>query len=112
MRRGDIYFAKLNPTIGSEINKTRPVLIISNDANNKFADTVTVVPITSNVKKIFPFEVLLHPEASGLEKSSKTQCHQIRTISKLRISGNVVGCLDDEVMNDVNRALMLHLDLS
>lgn len=56
--------------------------------------------------------MLLHPEASGLEKSSKAQCHQIRTISKLRISGNVVGCIDDEVMNDVNRALMLHLDLS
>ena len=83
MKRGDIYFANVDPARGADTKKTRPVLIISNDANNKMAATVTVIPITSNTKRVYPFEVLLKPNTSGLSKTSKAQCHQIRTISKL-----------------------------
>ena len=57
MKRGEIYFANLNPTVGSEIAKRRPVLIVSNNANNRAANTVTILPITSNVSRIYPFEV-------------------------------------------------------
>lgn len=85
MKRGDIYIANLDPTIGSEIRKKRPVVIVSNNANNKVASTVTIAPITSNTTKVFPFEVLLEMKHSGLSKLSKVQCHQVRTISKLRI---------------------------
>ena len=69
MKRGEIYFANLDPTIGSEIKKKRPVLIVSNNANNKMASTITVVPITSNINKIYPFEVLLETKNSGLSKA-------------------------------------------
>lgn len=111
MNRGEIYFADLNPTIGSEVNKTRPVLVISNDANNKAADTITVIPITSNTNKVFPFEVLLDPKHTGLPKQSKVQCHQIRTVSRLRMRGNVVGFVKKEVMEKIEYAIKLHLDL-
>lgn len=111
MKRGDIYFANLDPTIGSEIRKKRPVIIVSNDANNKAASTVTVVPVTSNVTKVYPFEVLLEVKNSGLLKSSKAQCHQVRTISKLRIQSDRVGVIDKKIMIKVEDALRLHLDL-
>lgn len=59
MKRGDIFYANLSPTIGSKIAKRRPVLIISNDINNRAATTLTILPLTSNVSKIYPFEVLV-----------------------------------------------------
>jgi mRNA interferase MazF len=112
MRRGDIYFVNLDPTIGSEIRKKRPVLVVSNNANNKMASTVTVVPITSNTAKVYPFEVLLEMKDSGLSKKSKAQCHQVRTISKLRIQELNAGHATDEVMTRIEAALKLHLDLT
>ena len=111
MKRGEIYFANLNPTVGSEIRKIRPVLIVSNNANNNVADTVTVIPITSNTTKVFPFEVLLKTNRTGLEKLSKAQCHQIRTISKLRINGNMLGIVSDEIMEKIEYGIKLHLGL-
>lgn len=111
MKRGEIYFANLNPTIGAETKKTRPVLVVSNNANNNVADTVTVIPITSNTKKVFPFEVLFEPKYTGLPKQSKAQCHQIRTISKLRINGNMIGVVKEEIMEKIEYAIKLHLDL-
>ena len=59
MRKGEIYWADLDPTVGSEIAKKRPVLIISNNINNRFGSTVTIIPITSSTDKVYPFEVLL-----------------------------------------------------
>ena len=73
MRRGDIVYADLSPTVGSEINKRRPLLIVSNDANNRAASTVTVLPITSGIARVYPFEVALSPADSGLPKESKVQ---------------------------------------
>jgi mRNA interferase MazF len=112
MKRGEIYFANLDPTIGAETQKKRPILIVSNNANNNVAATITVVPITSNIKKIYPFEVLLKSIETGLTKNSKAQCHQIRTISKLRISKSTpVGIVTDKSMIKINDAIRLHLDL-
>jgi mRNA interferase MazF len=59
MKRGDIYYANLSPALGSEMDKRCPVLIVSNDANNRAASTVTILPLTSNVSRVYPFEVLL-----------------------------------------------------
>jgi mRNA interferase MazF len=111
MKRGEIYYANLSPTVGSEIDKRRPVLVVSNDANNRAANTVTILPITSNVTRVYPFEVLLNPEDSGLPKPSKVQAQQVRTISKQRISSDAVGSLSEEIMQLVNAALKLHLDV-
>ncbi|AMW28916.1 MULTISPECIES: type II toxin-antitoxin system PemK/MazF family toxin [Oscillatoriales] len=111
MKRGEIYYANLSPAVGSEMDKRRPVLIVSNDANNRAADTVTILPITSNVTRVYPFEVLINPEDSGLSKPSKVQAQQVRTISKQRIGGDTVGFLSQEVMEIVETALKLHLKL-
>lgn len=111
MKRGDIYFANLDSTVGAEIKKKRPVIIISNNANNKMASTVTVAPITSNTTKVYPFEVLLEMKHSGLSKHSKVQCHRIRTISKLRIQEPKAGRATDDIMTRIDAALKLHLDL-
>ncbi len=111
MKRGDIYFADLNPVVGSEIAKQRPVLIVSNNANNRAASTVTVVPLTSQVSRVYPFEVLLTTADSGLPKTSKAQMQQIRTISKQRMVGGRVGHLEPGPMQAVDAALKLHLNL-
>jgi mRNA interferase MazF len=73
-----------------------------------FRDTI---PITSNITRVYPFEVLLNPEDSGLSKSSKIQHQQIRTISKQRISGDTIGNLSRELIELVNAAIKLHLNL-
>ncbi|MFA5960623.1 MAG: type II toxin-antitoxin system PemK/MazF family toxin [Tatlockia sp.] len=113
MKRGEIYFADLDPTVGDEIKKIRPVLIISNNANNNVANTITIIPITSNVNKVYPFEVLLNMNESGLAKTSKAQCHQIRTISKNRISNKKVqGVVGNSILTRITSALKLHLDLN
>ncbi|MGH7999908.1 MAG: type II toxin-antitoxin system PemK/MazF family toxin [Brasilonema sp.] len=111
MKRGDIYYANLSPAVGSEMDKRRPVLIVSNDANNRAATTMTILPITSNVTRVYPFEVLLNPEDSGLTKPSKVQAQQVRTISKQRIIAEVVGSLNEEMMVLIDAALKLHLGL-
>lgn len=111
MKRGDILYADLSPTVGSEINKRRPVLVVSNDASNRAASTVTVLPITSNVSRIYPFEVALSSADSGLPRDSKVQAQQIRTIAKERLSGPVLGRLSSERMRDVDAAMRLHLAL-
>jgi mRNA interferase MazF len=111
MKRGEIFYANLSPTVGTQINKRRPVLIVSNDANNRAANTVTVLPITSNVNRLYPFEVALSPKDSGLSKQSKAQAQQIRTISKERIRGEALGRLGPVLMQKADDAMRLHLDL-
>jgi mRNA interferase MazF len=111
MKRGEIYLATLDPVLGSEVAKRRPVIIVSNDLHNRKAPVVTVVPLTSNVAKVYPFEVFVSQDASGLTKNSKAMPQQIRSISKQRITGNALGQLSDEIMVLIEAALKLHLDL-
>lgn len=111
MRRGEIWMADLTPTRGAEITKRRPVLIVSNDANNRASGTVTVLPITSNVAKVYPFEIFLAAKDGGLPKDSKIQAQQIRTIAKERITGNAFGKLDRNKAKEVETAIRLHLGL-
>ena len=112
MKRGEIYYTTLDPAVGSEGSKRRPVLIVSNNANNRAASTVTILPITSNTHQIYPFEVLLHQDKSGLPKPSKAQAQKIRTISKQRITEEVLGVLDEQTMQLVAVAIELHLGLN
>ncbi|MEH2358004.1 type II toxin-antitoxin system PemK/MazF family toxin [Nostoc sp.] len=111
MKRGDIYYANLSPVMSSEMGKRRPVIIVSNDISNSAATTVTILPLTSNVSRVYPFEVLLNPEVSGLTKPSKVQAQQVRTISKQRITAEVLGSLNEEMMVLIDAALKLHLGL-
>ena len=112
MKRGEIYIADLNPTMGSEINKKRPVIIVSNNINNFYSDTVTIIPITSNINKVYHFEVFIKSIGSnGLSNDSKAQCHQVRTISKVRISSAKLGSISTQELEALENALRLHLEL-
>ena len=111
MKRGEIYFADLDPTVGHETRKRRPVLIVSNNANNQASATLTVVPITSNTAKTYPFEVFLDAKETGLMRDSKAQCQQIRTISKQRIKQEHAVGRVTRSLSKINAALVLHLDL-
>lgn len=111
IKRGEIHLAALDPTIGREIAKTRPAVIVSNNINNQFAGTVTVLPITSkNLHKIYPFEAKLFKGAGNLPKNSKIKADQIRTLDKNRIIKRV-GMLSDEDMILVDTALKIHLGI-
>ena len=110
IKRGYIYFADLDPTVGNEINKRRPVLVVSNEINNQFANTVTVIPITSNVSKVRSFEVFIPAHEANLPKDSKAKCDQIRTIDKSRFVSES-GMLPQEYMIEVELALRLHLSM-
>lgn len=110
IRRGSIYFARLDPTEGSEINKTRPVLVISNDINNQFSNTVTIIPLTSNTKVIRSFEVFIPSGEANLPKDSKVKCDQIRTIDISRIA-NKIGDLSAEFVYAIEIAMKIHLGL-
>ena len=117
MRRGEIRIVDLDlePVRGSEANKVRPVVIVSNDAANAKAETlgrgvVTVVPLTSNVTRVLPFQVLVGPADSGLTRPSKVQAEQVRSVAVERI-GPRVGRLPPELVEALDRALRLHLQL-
>lgn len=111
MKRGEIYYADLSPTVGAEINKRRPVLIVSSNASNRAAATVTVLPVTSNVARVYPFEVLLLAKQSGLPKDSKAMAQQIRTVSRNRLHPGKAGELGRDLMEQVDAAIRLHLAL-
>ncbi len=111
IRRGHVCLAALDPVLGREISKTRPVVIISNDKNNEFAGTVTVLPITSkNFKKRYPFEVHLSKGTASLPKNSKVKADQIRTLDKSRIV-KFIGELSPQDITRVETAVKIHLDL-
>jgi len=111
IKRGHVYLAALDPVIGREIAKTRPVVIVSNDKNNKFAATVTVLPITSkNLKNRYPFEVHLPKGMANLPKDSKAKADQIRTLDKSRIV-KFIGELPPKYITRIDTAVEIHLDL-
>jgi len=111
IKRGGIYVAALDPVIGKEISKTRPVVVVSNDINNQYSGTVTIVPITSkNLQKIYPFEVLLAKGTGNLPKNSKIKCDQIRTLDKTRIV-KFIGPLNKEIVKQIDTSIKIHLAL-
>ena len=111
IKRGEIHLAALDPTLGKEISNTRPVVIVSNDKNNAFSGTVTVLPISSqNLDKVYPFEVFLSKGTGNLPKNSKVKADQIRTIDRARII-KPIGTLASATMEQVEKAIRLHLDL-
>ncbi|PKN65672.1 MAG: MazF family transcriptional regulator [Deltaproteobacteria bacterium HGW-Deltaproteobacteria-12] len=109
MKRGEIYRADLDPAMGREIAKTRPVSIVSNDKNNEFSGTVTILPLTSkNPQTVYPFEVFLSKGNANLPKDSKIKTDQIRTLDKVRIIKNI-GVLSKSDIDAVDKAMKIHL---
>ena len=115
MQRGDIYLVDLEPVIGSEANKRRPAIIVSNDGANLTAarlgrGVVTVVPVTSRSERVYPFQVRLPATATGLGRDSKAQAEQVRSISVRRV-GSKLGIVPGPLMAELDKALRLHLSL-
>jgi mRNA interferase MazF len=115
VRRGEIHLVNLEPANGGAANKRRPAVIVSNDGANVAAErsgrgVITVVPVTSNISRVYPFQVLLLANLTGLEHDSKAQAEQARSISVERL-GPAVGEVPQDVMSEVDEALRLHLAL-
>ena len=115
MRRGDVVWVDLDPARSSETNKRRPAVVVSNDGANRTAErlgrgVITVVPVTTNTARVYPFQVLLPAERCGLPRASKAQAEQIRAVSVDRIAG-VAGRLPPDLLDDLDDAIRLHLSL-
>lgn len=115
MRRGEILLVDLNPARGSEADKRRPAVIVSNDAANATAERlgrgiVTVVPVTSNTSRVYPFQVLLPAGATGLDHDSKAQAEQVRSVAVERL-GSRVGALSGDLTAALDEVLRVHLAL-
>lgn len=115
MLRGEIRLTDLEPARPSVANKRRPAIIVSNDRCNQTAarlgrGVVTVVPITSTVTQVFPFQVLLPADETGLPVESKAQAEQVRSVSVERM-GRVLGRVPRSLMVQLDDALRLHLQL-
>ena len=110
LKRGELYYASLDPVIGSEQGGTRPVLIVQNDVGNRYSPTTIVVAVTSKVDKTpLPTHVSL-TDVEGLEKNSLLLLEQIRTIDQKRLKG-YVGVMDAKMMGIVDRALSVSVGL-
>ena len=111
IRRGDIFYADLRPVIGSEQGGVRPVLIIQNDIGNKHSPTVICAAITSKMNKAkLPTHVELNTKRCDMIRDSVILLEQLRTIDKQRLKERICH-IDDELLKDVDRALMISLEL-
>ena len=112
MRRGDIYYADLRPVVGSEQGGIRPVLIIQNDVGNRHSPTVICAAITSRMNKAkLPTHIEILAGEYEIEKDSVVLLEQLRTIDKKRLKDKVCH-LDSVMMEKINRALRVSLELS
>jgi mRNA interferase MazF len=115
MLRGEIWQVDLDPARGSEANKQRPAVIVSNDRANATATrlgrgVVTVVPVTSNIDKVYPFQVLLSAADTGLAVDSKAQAEQVRSVATQRLLRRL-GQVSPAELTNLDDALRLHLAL-
>jgi len=110
-RRGEIWLVRFDPAVGTEIKKTRPAVIISNNMANRYSHAVTVLAITARKSsQLFPFETSLPDDTLGLSKRSKIKCDQVRTVDKQRLP-KLLGHVDHETLLKIEDALKLHLGL-
>ena len=115
VRRGEIVQVNLDPARGSEANKIRPAVVVSNDAANAAAarlgrGVITVVPVTSSTDHVYPFQVLLPARRTGLPRDSKAQAEQVRSIAVERV-GRRIGKLPAALIAELDQALRVHLSL-
>jgi mRNA interferase MazF len=109
-KRGEVYLVNLDPTIGSEIKKTRPAVIIQNNIGNQFSPVTIIAPITSGGHAVYPVEVEIKAAEGGLEGNSLALLNQIRTIDQTRLVKKL-GKLSLNTILKINKAILISLDL-
>ena len=110
-KKGEIYLVNFDPTIGHEVKKKRPALIISNNIHNQYSPLVTVAPLSSNVDRVYPFEVYISKGMAHLNDNSKIMIIQLRSTDKKRLLNKIEAIEDKEILNKVNRIIREHFDL-
>jgi mRNA interferase MazF len=110
IERGDIFLVNFDPTVGAEAKKTRPAVVVSNNINNAHSPLISIAPITSNVTKVYSFEVEVPARTAGLKTASKVMVNQTRAVDKLRLIKRM-GHLPEAALRKVDSALKLHYDL-
>lgn len=105
-RRGEIYWVALDPVVGTEIKKTRPAIIVSNDSCNTHGNRVVVLPVTSNVDSLYPGEALIRIRG----RQGRALGDQIRSLDKIRLQSRI-GALTTEEMTAVDEALVVTLGI-
>lgn len=100
IKQGDIFLVNLDPTVGHEIRKTRPAIVVSNNYVNCYGKVVVIVPLTSNTKNVSPSQVVIPRGAGGLEKDSKAVADHIKSVDKKRLSKKI-GFLPSEYLHFV-----------
>ncbi|RIK37427.1 MAG: type II toxin-antitoxin system PemK/MazF family toxin [Chloroflexi bacterium] len=106
MRRGDVWWVNFDPSVGGEIQKQRPAVIVSNDAANKYLNRVQVVPLTSKLGRVYPSEAVV--EFAG--KQGKALADQLATVSKQRLIQHA-GRVSNEEMQQIEQAICLQLGI-
>ena len=110
IKRGDVFLVNFDQTVGTEVRKTRPAVVVSNDINNLHSPIISIAPITSNVTRIYSFEVEIPAGTAGLRTRSKVMVNQTRAVDNVRLLKKT-GRLSNDIIPRLDSALRLHYAL-
>jgi len=110
IKRGDVFLVNFDPTVGAEDKKTRPAVIVSNDINNTHSPIISISPITSNVTRVYSFEVETPAGTVGLKAHSEVMVNQTRAVDKIRLLKRL-GQFPPQILTEIDQGLKLHYDL-
>ncbi len=110
IRRGEIWLINFAPALEHEANRVRPGIVTTNNTANTRGTLITVIPLTTNIERVYPFQVLLENNRTDLDSDSKAQLEQIRSVSTSRF-GKRIGYVPEDLMLEISVKLRLHLEL-